>query len=209
MARDDSTALEGFMLVLPGRDGSYRGVDREPFEPLLPATGAIVPVDSERVSDYYPAGWKRSLYQLAEENAIGEHGFLFRDLTPALAIQRELAAHVGAFELLAATITPPGQVDRDGAVSSAYPFMGYDIAYLGGDFYSAIKNGLIVNPDLDLVAEFGRTLNAYGLFDTRASSMRYLEEFLRTSLTERASRFYCYALRLVLPGPLPGGASVH
>lgn len=195
-----STVLEGFML-LPAIASTYQGVDREPFEPLLPPTAPMRVDVPSRISDQAHEQWRRDLYRLAEEYAVGSATYLFRDVNAARRIQRDVSKHLGGHELVWARIVPLDQadprLDRPGAV-----FLGYDVAYRGGDFYSAIKNGLHINPDEHLVLLFSAATNSAGLFDDRDQALSFTDEFIRTSLTESRHRFFSYQLFRIGDTPL-------
>ena len=187
------------MLLRTDRTGKYRGVDREPFEPLI-EDDADVPgrAGSTAISNFYSAGWKRDLYRLAESDSSHDFGFLFTRITTAVAIREQLAEHAGTYEILLVEIMPllaqPAGRSND---PRAGPFLGYDLAYLGGDFYSAIRNGLFVNPDPALLAEFGADINEFGLFADRDAATKYLAAFRRSVPSESTSEFHLYALRSV------------
>ena len=74
--------------------------------------------------------------------------------------------------------------------------MGYDLAYLGGDFYSAIKNGLLVNPDRVLIGWDKRDLNEAGLFRSSEIGRDYLQRFRELVPSETPSEFHVYELYL-------------
>jgi hypothetical protein len=187
------------MLLLMNEEHSYRGVDRDPFEPVLDAS-ATVASQSDRISDFHPPGWRRDLYRLAEESAVDEKGFLIRETEPALRLQKELAVHGLRYDVVWTRITNTELTQSKNAVTSA-GFLGYDVAYFGGDFFSAIKNGLIVHPDADLARDFSRRLNSFGLFDTADLAWRYMKAFRQASLTEGSQPFSLYELHLVAPAP--------
>jgi hypothetical protein len=188
------------MLLRTDRAGKYRGVDREPFEPLI-EDDAHLPAkagSTSPISDFYPTGWKHDLYRLAESDSSDSRGFLFTRVTTAVAIREQLAKHAGPYEILWVEILPSAvQSVEEPKDPGAGQFLGYDLAYLGGDFYSAILNGLLVNPDSALRAEFGADLNEFGLFADQAVATSYLEAFRRSVPSESTSEFYLYALRLV------------
>lgn len=190
---------KGFMLLRTDRAAKYRGVDREPFEPLI-EDDADTPgkAGSTAISDFYSAGWKRDLYRLAESASSGDFGFLFTPISTAVAIREQLAKHVGPYEILWVEIRSLlAQHVGEPSDPGAGPFLGYDLAYLGGDFYSAILNGLFVNPDPALLGEFGGDVNEFGLIADRDVATRYLAAFRRSVLSESTSEFHLYALRSV------------
>jgi hypothetical protein len=193
-----SSVLKGFMLLRTDRAGRYRGVDREPFEPLIQDDAHVPSQDSDAISDFYPTGWKHDLYRIAESDCVDDCGFLFSRITTAVAIQERLTKHVGPYEIVWAEIAPvSGQLVEETEGQVAGQFLGYDLAYLGGDFYSALLNGLVVNPDPALQAMFGASLNEFELFAARDAAPDYLAVFRTSVLSESMSEFYIYALRLV------------
>lgn len=186
------------MLLRTDRAGTYRGVDREPFEPLIDEDAQDPhSLSTDAVSDFYPSGWKRSLYRLAESDQVNHHGFLFSRLTTAVALQQQLAAHVGSYEIVWAEIGQLLGSAEDLDRQLPREFIGYDLAYLGGDFYSAILNGMFVNPHPDLRDTFGARLNAFGLFSRRDDAAEYVEAFRRAVTSEASSEFLLYELRSV------------
>ena len=73
-------------------------------------------------------------------------------------------------------------------------FLGYDVAYPGGDFYSAIKNGLFVNPDMTLVKMYKHLLNSAGLFSSKEYIPEFVRHFKEVAPTEENSEFSIFNL---------------
>ena len=74
--------------------------------------------------------------------------------------------------------------------------LGYDVAYCGGDFYSALYNGLFSGADPDLLAEFRPLLNCFGLFDTTGHIPAYVRRFKEEAQSESNSEFCVYRLSM-------------
>lgn len=168
-----------------------------PFEPLFEEGAVLAPARATRVSDFYPTGWRKNLYRLAEDDAVGDNDFLYRSVQVALRLQREFATRGRRYEVVWVHISPAEANPAPRDPPAGAHFLGYDVAYLGGDFYSAVRNGLHVNPDEDLLARFWSLLNENGLFDSTQAAIDYLAAFRQSSTTESASQFYKYAVFLV------------
>jgi hypothetical protein len=73
--------------------------------------------------------------------------------------------------------------------------IGIDVAYPGGDFYSAVQNGLLgSNPSSDLRDRYGSALNVNRLFDYGEGASDFLASFRAVTLSESDSDFVFYAL---------------
>lgn len=181
----------GYMLLrleLP----SYRGVDRAPFEPLLLA-GKMAPGHAgPRISDFYGPGWRREAYALWES---GDHDgveALLRDPRLAARVLDLIPADEGAYELCYVVAVrhptePPGR--------AGWHLLGYDVAYFGGDFYSAIRRHLSDRAD---VPEQWRPsverLNSAGLFDATEDADRFRRAFIEHCASERDSESWIWAV---------------
>ncbi len=202
---DRKTLLgEGFLLLPPSPIREYRGVDRRPFEPLV-LTGELDPAirvqpGESHIWVLYPPGWRRDAYRLYEENSlrVGDDLNLLGNRVAACQIRRVIEPYLGFYEIIACRVWSMGSQLRS-REESAPSFLGYDIAYCGGDFYSAILNGLLLNPDPRLVGEYGSLLNQFRLFATSDRLVEYAERFKAAVVTEAASRFCVYELSLASP----------
>ena len=88
-------------------------------------------------------------------------------------------------------------------ISEAYDFLGYDIAYAGGDFFSALRTGLFGSPWFDgkpfpeLLTEFRLLLNRFGLFPSVEPIARYVRRFKQQVPSENRAKFRIWSLSLV------------
>jgi len=195
----NETVLDGFVLLGKGVVEGYRGVDRPRFEPSLIDSEIMnmeTPADEPRIWKFYPPGWRQSAYRLFEENMVDvdkEDVFLLNNLQIAKKVAELIAPHIGAYEIVRCLI---GHPQRSTFIneSVAATNIGYDIAYLGGDYYSAILNGLFVNPHVDLVEIYRAELNRFGLFANSQVALEYLSDFKKKVVTEQSADFYLYKL---------------
>jgi hypothetical protein len=196
--------LRGYVL-LPARSiGHYRGIGLGPFEPTI-IEEELQPVpdnlaDEASIWRLYKPGWRQTAYRLYEENAVhdGKDGGvqMLASLDVARQIQNLVEPHIGPHEILACAMWHP----EDPSMAAAGPaatVQGYDIAYPGGDYYSAILNGLFINPSPWLLAEFGGLLNDSGLFSSLVYVPRYIRCFKKVAKSERASTFATFQLSTV------------
>lgn len=184
------TSIGGFALLRVAPEIRYRGVDRDPFEPTLREDELSGTGTGQRVSDFIREGWRRDLYVLAESGSTLDHPYLFSSRELALKLHAELQAHGEQYEVVHVDVGDPTSV----SLSGVGPLLGYDAAYCGGDFYSAVKNGLFVNPSAELIARFAPFVNEHGLFTQVPALVEYVEAFRREAPSERDSTFCIYAL---------------
>jgi hypothetical protein len=197
MVRVPRLPMSGYVVLPEIASSGYRGIDRRPFEPeVLDWEMASEPGPSGQVYTLYPTGWRRDAYQLYEDGRVPDTPpdvYLIERFETATEICRLISAHLEPHEVLHCRIGPgdkPG-AKPDNATSS---FLGFDVAYLGGDHYSAVLNGLLLNPHPLLVQRFGNLLNEAGLFSRTEVIDPYIHEFHRLVATESQSDFYVHTL---------------
>ncbi len=182
--------LTGYVVLRNG--GSYRGVDRDPFEPqVIENEMASVPGTSGAFYTLYPSGWRRDAYHLFEDGRVPgtpPDVYLIERFVTAANICRLISQHIGSHEVLHCRISPINQSGSAQQVDNE-PLLGVDVAYLGGDHYSAILNGLIINPHPLLLQKFGKILNPAGLFSHAKEIPTYMRDFRRLVPSEAASTF--------------------
>jgi hypothetical protein len=191
--------LRGYLLLPPSRVEPYRGVDRKPFLPSL-LEGEMdenAKPMAPHIGTFYPPGWRRETYRLYEEHLVAGQDdfdpFLLADIQVARQIQHLIDPHAGAHEIVACEIW--GLDPRtDEEVRPEPGFLGHDVAYLGGDFYSAVLNGLYVNPAHELVSRYKPLLNECGLFPNRTPLAAYVHDFKKAAPSEADSEFYIWRL---------------
>ncbi len=188
--------LKGFMLLPPKADHYYRGVDRNPFLPSLsePLAPRLTP-GKPGIWTFIPPGWRQEAYRLYEEHSIRSKGDdleLLSDFEIAVTIQEMIAPHVGWHELVLCQIWP---VEAASQLTGERPSLGYDLAYPGGDFYSAIWSGLLCEKaHPGLMAEFGPLLNRFGLFADPQPIPDYARRFRKVVQSEANATFCIYHL---------------
>jgi hypothetical protein len=175
----------GFLLLPPSRVPGYRGVDRCPFEPLIRMQD-IDPTISirhgdDRVWPLYPPGWRRDAYRLYEDNCdmVGDDLCLLQSVEVAYEIEGIIEGHVGFHEVIRCTVW-----------AESSPMIEDDVS-----FYSAILNGLLVNPDPALVGAFGTQLDAHKLFRSSELALEYVPRFREAAPSEASSCFCIYGLQ--------------
>lgn len=193
----------GFLLVRSDPTSSYRGVDREPFAPEI---------RSEDLRNHDSAGdlaggrgfpslvsddWRRRAYESFElDSSTDESGSLtmLNHLEVARRLREEIEPHVGPLEVLECVVyrppLEPSSVEIVGAGG-----LGLDVAYPGGDFYSAIRNGLFLNASELLTELYSRRLNRNGLFDRVEDCLEYLVDFRQAVASESESEFVIYSIK--------------
>jgi hypothetical protein len=181
-----SSVLHGYALVRPNALG-YQGIDRDPFGPLiLPDDVAGVPMEPWRQGAY--ALFDRHRAEIVRDGCILD---LVSSLKAAKEIKALIEAEMGEHEILDVDVLDIANA----CFAPAKPHLiGLDLAYPGGDFYSAIKNGLFVNPHSALLSEYERSLNEFGLFSDPVIVGEYDLRFRELVESEACSVFWCYAL---------------
>lgn len=189
---------EGYMLLKLDSSLKYRGVDRELFEPLIieEELNQSNDLSSTGISGMYPAGWRREAYSLFLENQeFGTEEIVFlKSIKAARAILRIIPLTFGRYEIVKCRTLSSQSTDTE-AREARGSFFGYDVAYPGGDYYSAVRNGLHVNPDAKLVQKYYAHLNEYGLFAAPKQAEFFLNDFQNLVLSEAASTFIIYELQ--------------
>lgn len=166
----------GFILIEPTA-AVYRGVDGRTF---------LWPDEHESLSDILPL--------LLNETCKEPLDFVFREFGPAMEVKRLLAGRDGIASKYEIAFVEVSDNSCRPLVPKA-PSLGVDIAYPGGDLYSALRAGLHgPNPSSDLIARYCPFLNENGLFDSLAIADDYLTDFRRCAASERDSDFVFYSL---------------
>jgi hypothetical protein len=186
--------IQGYILLPKESTTSYYGIDRELFEPLLIESEIIQHVSRKQyptVSAFYPEGWRKTAYQLFESNvvALDDNCDILKDYSTAVEIKNIIDSHLGNHDIFFVEIT-----DRSAKFNYSPLCFGYDFAYLGGDFYSAIKNGLFINPSEMLTDKYAAQLNPNGLFDDIKILDNYISDFKTEVASEENSIFWIYRL---------------
>jgi hypothetical protein len=181
-------------LILQINHLNYRGVDRRKIEPLFDSEIDKTITNFNHIWELFPYGWKREAYKLFEENSIRYSNIqLIKAKEIAKKIKLMIPETEGCFEINKVYIYMPNEY-IDISKDNLLEFLGYDVAYLGGDYYSAIKNGLINNPSKELLAKYFTCLNANYLFEDEKLISDYIADFKRITLSEQDSEFYVYSL---------------
>jgi len=200
--------LNGFMILPLVAGCKYRGVDRNPFEPLLldeemDFSAEITP--SSKISDFYPQGWRQEAYRLYEQEnvVIGETGpSMLVSLDAAVRITRLLPQGLGPHEILYVSALPIQALPFRDNIRSIGQIIGYDVAYPGGDYYSAVRNAFLVQVNQptqvnDWREGFRQLINEHFLFTAPEQIVEFLTSFKRNAPSEAQSEFMVY--RLALP----------
>lgn len=189
--------IVGYALLPQFGPSGYRGVDRNPFEPeVLDDELSDRPGPSGQAYTLYPPGWRRDAYHLYEDGltvaGLGDI-YLIRTLETARRLEALVSSHVDAHEIVRCAIWPIADADAEDD-ANLHGFLGFDVAYLGGDHYSAILNGLIINPNPDLVRDYGGHLNDARLFATTRHIPSFVRRFRELVPSEASSTFYVHSL---------------
>lgn len=217
----------GFLLLAPSSVPGYWGVDRNwwrgraepppnaprdyqdsPFVPMLIDGEIMDPSFWPKKGDdplwaFYPDGWRRDAYRLYEENVVDpgkwdpDRPDLLSNREVAQKIREIIKPHLGPYEIVACSIWELNSVPSDEAEDKK-TFLGYDVAYPpGGDYFSAIRNGLfggMFDPDPGLVEQYRNLLNEFGLFSNTSPILAYFRRFQELYKLEADSEFCVYML---------------
>lgn len=197
---------KGYLLLPRSSVAGYRGVDRTPFEPTILESeldiSSEIHDEDEGISAYYPSGWRRKAYRLYENNRVNgiyASTSLLTDIHTSREIKKIIEPHIGYHEIIGCEIYGM-EFDQLQNNSQDSNFLGYDIAYPGGDFYSAVLNGLLLNPAPLLLKEYSHLLNEYGLFISTIPIKGYLSHFRQQVPSESESEFCIYKLFSIVEG---------
>jgi hypothetical protein len=200
---------KGYLLLSPNPVIPYRGIDRDMFLPALTQDLIVgdAPVDDKALASglvwpMCPPGWRQDAYRLYEENRLCEDGpDLLNDLKVAHEIKRIIEPYLGLYEVVACEILKPSDAVQHQRLDGV--FLGYDIAYSGGDYFSAIRAAFFGSPwfynkpEAKLILEFKMSLNEFGLFPTVEDIPRFIARFRDYAPSEANSEFCIWALTLV------------
>ena len=104
-----------------------------------------------------------------------------------------VGTRVGSYEVVWCTVYDLDATPRNWERSS-WIRLGFDVAYPGGDYYSAIRNGLFCNPHPGLVLDYEKALNRFGLFEEAEVARNYLDSFREVVSSEANSTFALFGL---------------
>jgi len=181
--------IEGYILLPQESCNGYYGIDRGLFEPLLIESEFEENIPGKKyttVSSFFPPGWRKTAYELYEANQIlvDDTFGILSDYEIASQIKNLIRPHLGDYEIFFTQITD--QANDVGQLETCY---GYDFAYPGGDYYSAIRNA-----SQSLQAKYGSQLNEYGLFNDPFLFEKYIREFKKEITSEAESTFWIFRL---------------
>lgn len=198
--------LQGYILLPCSPIPRYRGVDRDPFEPALIESEIDGKLEFQEgleppIWAFYPPGWRREAYKIFEENMVNtfkDDLFLLNSFEAAQKIQELIEPHLGSHEIVKCEIFPLECSPTLQRLNDAN-FLGYDLAYAGGDYYSAVLNGIGLhhNSHYRLLEKYRPSLNKFGLFDHPELALQYIEDFRKASQSETNSEFYLFTLTAI------------
>ena len=169
----------GFLIVMakhPHRYATfYRGVDRYPYQLPYP-----IPEDvPDEVVDLYTQ----------DETA---DGFLTH-----FSVAKSICTFLHSTSNDEYVILKCAVNRKTGVLADAHDkdcrFLGYDVAYWGGDFFSMILNGLFWK-QIPHLANFRESLNENGLFDSAEVAYAYQGAYLNLPDTEHQGDYCIYKL---------------
>ena len=194
----------GYLVLALSATHRYRGVDRQPFMPELTADmlaqSSENPAKRSHVWEFAQTGWEKEAFKIYEENLVASAPDdlpLIGDLRSAERIKDIVEPHRGIHEVVRCELTPLSMshgLAQDHGKAAGENSLGYDAAYPGGEFYSAVLNGLFRNPHPTLLRDFRARLNEFGLFDGASDAIKYLEIFRSLVPTESNSEFALFRL---------------
>lgn len=189
----------------------YRGVDRDPFEPSLQDVQINTEKSNELASptiwQFCPPGWRQEAYRLYEENLVesefsNEGLYLINDFEIARLIGDIINKHIDFHEILLISVLPLSvHIIPHSWIDDR--LLGYDVAYPGGDYYSAVRNGLLITDTMrdDNLwrSPFQSLINQYGLFPTIGPVFSYIKAFKSNTPSEADSNFVVYRMETTEP----------
>lgn len=195
--------MTGYLLVRHSSVEGYLGVERKPLvllypEPIQPIPGNL-PLDP--IWNLYSTEWERNAYKLLEENFIDDPEQtleLIESIDVARAIKNIIEPHLGFFEILHCKVWDFGNTSIN-KTNTDENFLGYDIAYSGGDYFSAIRSGLFTIDDA-FTQKYKPHLNENGLFNDVSKIDEYILDYLdyrEVVPSEATSEFVLFELQSV------------
>jgi len=189
--------VKGYLLLKNDTTSKYQGIDRGLFEPLITDIEELnTSIYSGFMWEIFPDGWKKDAYKIYEENSTDfadGFGLIINDLESAIRILHIVNKNLSIHEIVYVEIF---NLEDTLAVEKreGLSYLGLDIAYLGGDYYSAVKNGLFYEPDNILKRGFAQYINGNGLFSELSVAKNYLSEFRKYVESEENSKFVFYQM---------------
>jgi hypothetical protein len=194
MSETVPVAAMGYLILRSSTAVRYSGVDRTPFTPVLNDQDpdflrpSVRDVRQLPVWAFYSPGWRRDAYRLHDDHLLTRNSDL--SLLSSESAAREIAhliePHLGRHDVVFCEVFQLEDLPREITVPAGSELLGHDIARPGGDFSSAILDGLLVNPDPILVERYAGALNEHGLFADQAPVSPYVAAF-RAQVASRAS----------------------
>jgi hypothetical protein len=186
--------IEGYILLPIESASGYYGIDRGLFEPLLIESEFEQNIPTKKyttVSSFYPPGWRKTAYELYElhQTQVDDTFSILKDFNTASKIRDLIFPYLGGYDIFFIQIAD--HVSQFSKLDSCY---GYDFAYQGGDYYSAVKNGLFINGSESLNKKYRPHLNKHGLFNDPSLFENYISDFKKEVLSEVNSTFWIYRL---------------
>lgn len=180
----------------------YRGVDRQPFTPVLNDQDPDFLRPSARdvrqlpIWAFYSPGWRRDTYRLHDDHLLSRNSDLqlLSSESAAREIVHLIEPHLGRHDIVFCEVFQLADLPVEMTVPAGAEFLGHDIASPGGDFSSAILNGLLVNPEPLLVERFAGALNQHGLFADHAPVLPYVTAFRQQVASQTDSELVAFRL---------------
>jgi hypothetical protein len=204
----------GYLILRSESPVRYRGVDRQPFVPRLNDQDPEFQRPSARdvrqlpIWAFYSPGWRRDAYRLYDDHLLSRNSdlALLSSESAAREIVHLIEPHVGQHEIVFCEVFQLADLPGEIMVPVGSEFLGHDIARPGGDFTSAILNGLLVNPDPVLVERYAAALNQHGLFADREPVTSYATAFRQQVPSEASAELVAFRLsrRRAPSAELPG-----
>ena len=160
----------------PDKIKNYRGVDREPITSI-----ELCPLpDEEDIENSRLLLFKKNL-SIELGRFENDFGFI-KKYDKALYFYNIIKREICDVDLLLCKKYLKHDISNKNTIAIAnsknFIFLGYDIAYEGSDFFSAIWNGLL--GDLfSIMSNYMQNLNSYMLFDNIDVSVSFKENYLK------------------------------
>ncbi len=190
-----SKIVSGYFIVLDSvKTPIYFGIDRDPFAPILTQQAIdnpskdFVSIDKGVWTLY--SGWKQQAYKVVEENStsVGNLDWILNDIEVAKEALDLISKNSEHKKLIFCQIFEL-RCEIPVFESSEHTFFGYDAAYLGGDYYSAVRS-FLESPELQkLMSGHLQNINQYGLLRSAEFVDSFVADFCENVSSERFDDF--------------------